>query len=99
MADLNKVFRDPIHSLISFDKNEDRAIINIINTPEFQRLRRIRQLGLSSYTFPASVHDRFSHSIGVAFLVGEMFDNLNVEKNINVLCPNITLILKIKYLT
>ncbi len=88
MADLNKVFRDPIYSLISFDKEEDDPIIKIINTPEFQRLRRIRQLGLSSYTFPASVHDRFSHSLGVAFLVGEMFDNLNVEeKKIKVLSP------------
>ncbi len=88
MADLVKVFRDPIYSLISFDKKEDAPIVKIINTPEFQRLRRIRQLGLSSYTFPASTHDRFSHSLGVAFLVGEMFDNLNIQNKIEVLAPD-----------
>ncbi len=88
MADLVKVFRDPIYSLISFDKKEDDPIVKIINTPEFQRLRRIRQLGLSSYTFPTSTHDRFSHSLGVAFLVGEMFDNLNIQNKIEVLAPD-----------
>ncbi len=87
MADLIKVFRDPIHNLISFDKKEDEPIVKIINSPEFQRLRRIRQLGLSSYTFPTSTHDRFSHSLGVAFLVGEMFDNLKVPEKIEVLTP------------
>ncbi len=88
MKDKLKVFRDPIYSLISFDKKEDKPIIEIINTPEFQRLRRIRQLGFSSYTFPTSTHDRFSHSLGVAFLVGEMFENLNVPKEINVTKPD-----------
>lgn len=88
MADLIKVFRDPIYNLISFDKKEDEPIVKIINSPEFQRLRRIRQLGLSNYTFPTSTHDRFSHSLGVAFLVGEMFDNLKVSERIKVLTPD-----------
>ena len=84
MADLMKVFRDPIYNLISFDKKEDEPIIKIINTPEFQRLRRIRQLGLTSYTFPTAVHDRISHSLGVAFIVGVLFDNLKVPNKITV---------------
>ncbi len=88
MADSIKVFRDPIYSLISFDKNEDDIIIQIINTPEFQRLRRIRQLGLSSFTFPTSTHDRFSHSIGVAFLVDELFKTLEIQNKIEVLSPD-----------
>ena len=85
MADLKKVFRDPIYNLISFDKKEDKPLLDIVNTPEFQRLRRIRQLGLSSYTYPTAVHDRFSHSLGVAHIVGIFFDNLNTPEIVNVL--------------
>jgi HD superfamily phosphohydrolase len=84
MPDLSKVFRDPIHSLISFNKKDEAVLLEIINTPEFQRLRRIRQLGLSSYTFPTSIHDRFSHSIGVSYLVGEFFDSLEINDQIEV---------------
>ncbi|MFW5700501.1 MAG: HD domain-containing protein [Cyclobacteriaceae bacterium] len=87
MADPIKVFRDPIYNLISFNKKEDEPLIKILNTPEFQRLRRIRQLGLSGYTFPTSVHDRFSHSIGVAYLVEELYNSLNVPDSIEVITP------------
>ncbi|MHA2017963.1 MAG: HD domain-containing protein [Promethearchaeota archaeon] len=79
-----KVFRDPIYNLISFDKNDEEPIINIISTPEFQRLRRIRQLGFSNYTFPTAVHDRFSHSLGVAFIIGELADNLGIGDQIEI---------------
>jgi len=79
-----KVFRDPIYDLISFDKNDEEPIIDIINTSEFQRLRRIRQLGFSNYTFPTAVHDRFSHSLGVAFIIGELVDNLEIDNEIEI---------------
>ncbi len=82
IQDTLKVFRDPIYQLISFDKEKDKPVLDIIDTPEFQRLRRIRQLGFSCYTFPGSVHDRFSHSIGVAHIVGEMIDSLNIPEPI-----------------
>jgi HD superfamily phosphohydrolase len=53
------------------------------------RLRRIKQLGLSSYTYTSSNHDRFSHSIGVCFLAGLMVENLNFTEAI-VIEPNET---------
>jgi len=59
-----KVLRDPVHRLIRID-SDDEYILDLIDTPEFQRLRRIRQLGVSSLTYPGAEHSRFSHSIGV----------------------------------
>ncbi|MBW7455125.1 HD domain-containing protein [Paenibacillus sepulcri] len=57
-----KVFKDPVHKYIYV---QDETIWNLINTREFQRLRRIRQLGTSYLTFHGAEHSRFSHSLGV----------------------------------
>lgn len=57
-----KVFRDPVHDYIHI---RDKIIIDLIDTREFQRLRRIKQLGTSSYTFHGAEHSRFNHSLGV----------------------------------
>ena len=59
-----KVFRDPVHRLIRVEPG-DEFILDLIDTPEFQRLRRIRQLGVSWMTYPGAEHGRFSHSLGV----------------------------------
>lgn len=79
MRDGIKIIRDPIYELVYFNKKEDAAILEIIDSAEFQRLRRIKQLGLSNFTYPSSNHDRFSHSIGVCFLAGLLVDNLDFE--------------------
>lgn len=57
-----KVFKDPVHNYIHV---QDDIIWRLINTPEFQRLRRVRQLGTSFLTFHGAEHSRFSHSLGV----------------------------------
>lgn len=57
-------------------------LLKLIDTYEFQRLRRIRQLGVSWFTYPTAVHTRFSHSIGVAYLAGMIFDKLSLEEEI-----------------
>ncbi|MGO4111381.1 HD domain-containing protein [Paenibacillus sp. YAF4_2] len=57
-----KVFKDPVHKCIYV---QDQTIWDLINTKEFQRLRRIRQLGTSYLTFHGAEHSRFSHSLGV----------------------------------
>jgi HD superfamily phosphohydrolase len=61
-----KVIRDPVHELIPFEDNPcDRLLWDLINTKEFQRLRRIKQLGVCELVFPGADHSRFAHSIGV----------------------------------
>ncbi|MDO3412917.1 HD domain-containing protein [Saccharibacillus sp. CPCC 101409] len=57
-----KVFKDPVHNYVHV---QDRTIWSLINTSEFQRLRRIRQLGTTYLTFHGAEHSRFSHSLGV----------------------------------
>ena len=63
--------RDLVHALIVFggkDKHRsetDRIAWMLLNTHEFQRLRRIRQLGFSDLVYPGATHSRFAHSIGV----------------------------------
>lgn len=60
----SKVFRDAVHGLISLDKDRD-LLLALIDTREFQRLRRVRQLGVSNLTYPNAEHTRFAHSLGV----------------------------------
>ncbi|SFM37056.1 HD domain-containing protein [Salibacterium qingdaonense] len=57
-----KVFKDPVHRYIHI---RDELIWDLIGTREFQRLRRIRQLGTTFLTFHGAEHTRFNHSMGV----------------------------------
>lgn len=61
-----KIIYDALYRIIPFENTEgDRLLFSLINTKEFQRLRRIKQLGLNELVFPGANHTRFSHSIGV----------------------------------
>tara|TARA_B100000749_G_scaffold280894_2_gene280557 strand:- start:53947 stop:55239 length:1293 start_codon:yes stop_codon:yes gene_type:complete len=64
--------RDPIHGSINLSDAE----INIIDSVVFQRLRSIKQLGFSEFSFPGAVHNRYIHSIGVCHLAGLAFDSI-----------------------
>lgn len=62
--------RDPIHGMIPFSSLE-RAFIN---SNAFQRLRRIRQLSWTDYTYPGAMHTRFQHTLGVMHTASRVFD-------------------------
>lgn len=61
-----KIFSDPVHGFISVPK---RLLVPLIETPEFQRLRHIRQLGLGFLVFPGAEHTRFQHALGAMALM------------------------------
>ncbi|HEU5141117.1 MAG TPA: HD domain-containing protein [Bacillales bacterium] len=69
--DEEKVFKDPIHRYIHV---QDKLIWELVGTKEFQRLRRIRQLGTTYLTFHGAEHSRFSHSLGVYEIVRRIID-------------------------
>ena len=69
---MSKVIFDIVHGFIEIDE----LALSIIDTPEFQRLKNIKQLGVVHYVFPSATHTRFEHSIGVYHLAGELLSNL-----------------------
>lgn len=64
--------RDPIHGFVELNDWER----DIINHRVFQRLRRIRQLGLTDMVYPGAMHTRFEHSLGVMQVATKMFDHI-----------------------
>lgn len=67
-----KVFKDPVHRYIHV---RDQVIWDVIGASEFQRLRRIRQLGTTYLVFHGAEHSRFHHSLGVYEIVRRIIDD------------------------
>lgn len=68
-----KIFNDPIHGFITVPKG---VILQLIDHPYVQRLRRIKQMGLGYLVFPAAEHSRFSHALGAMELAQRTLNNL-----------------------
>ncbi len=80
-----RIYRDPVHNIIrlSADTDEGRLMVRLIDSYEFQRLRRIKQLGLALYTYQGAEHSRFTHSLGALHLMTRVLDRLAEKHNIN----------------
>jgi uncharacterized protein len=63
-----KIINDPLYGFITIPND---LIYDIISHPYFQRLRRIRQLGLTEYVYPGALHTRFHHALGAMHLMAE----------------------------
>ena len=66
----------PIHGFITLTD----VMRQIIDTPEFQRLRDLKQLGAAYFVYPSATHSRFAHSLGVSHLAGEAAKSLQTNQ-------------------
>src|SRR5271163_4966099 len=76
----SKIIRDPLYNYISIDTKKDRWLLDLLDSAEVQRLRRIHQLGLSYLTYPGADHNRLSHSLGVLHLMQQALEHLALDE-------------------
>lgn len=68
-----KIINDPVYGFIRFSEPE---LLQVIAHPWFQRLRRIKQMGMAHLVYPGAVHTRFHHSLGACHLMGQALEVL-----------------------
>jgi uncharacterized protein len=78
LASTGRTYHDPLHGAIALNWHDatEALLIRLIDTPAFQRLRRIRQLGPASLTFHGAESSRFTHSLGVMAIARRAFDRI-----------------------
>lgn len=80
MINKRKIINDPVHGFITIPTS---LIYELIEHPYFQRLRRIKQLGVTALVYPGAQHTRFQHSLGAMHLMSEAVETLR-NKGINI---------------
>jgi hypothetical protein len=80
-----RIYRDSVHNIIRVetDSAEGKLTVALIDSPEFQRLRRIRQLGLAYFAYQSAEHSRFTHSLGAFHLAGRAIAKLRSSYEID----------------
>lgn len=78
-------YRDAVHNIIRVETGtaEGQLIAGLIDTPEFQRLRRVRQLGLAYFAYQTAEHSRFTHSLGAFHLATRVLERLSGKYEIS----------------
>lgn len=74
------ILRDPVHGLVVFEGPAEPVVTRLLATIEVQRLRRVRQLGMTSLVFPGAEHSRFAHAIGAAHLMVRLLEHLETRQ-------------------
>ncbi len=72
MNNLFHVVKDPVHGTMQFTSVEDAWVKPFIDSPNFQRLRHIKQLGWGDFIFPGAVHTRFNHCLGCCYVASQI---------------------------
>jgi len=72
-----KIFNDPVYGFVSIPYG---IIFELVEHPYFQRLRRIKQLGLTHYVYPGALHTRFHHALGALHLMTQAVEVLRSKK-------------------
>jgi uncharacterized protein len=85
------ILRDPVHGLVAFEGPEEQIVEALMDTPEVQRLRRIRQLGVAFLAFPGAEHSRFVHAIGSAFVMKKLLVRLRALQDALPVAQHVTL--------
>ena len=82
---MERIYRDSVHNIIRIETGTSTGelLVSLVDTPEFQRLRRIRQLGLAYFTYQAAEHSRFAHSLGAFHLATRILERLGQKYNIS----------------
>src|SRR5438046_1947480 len=75
-----KIINDPVYGFITI---KSELLFDIISHPYFQRLRHIKQLGLTDLVYPGALHTRFQHALGAMHLMSRVLDNL-LNKGIDI---------------
>ena len=73
-----KIINDPVYGFISFPYESN---FKLIEHPYFQRLRRIRQLGLTNFVYPGANHTRFQHALGAAYLMSQAIEVIRSKEH------------------
>ena len=84
MPSLERIYRDSVHNIIRLktDSPEGALIAELVDSVEFQRLRRVRQLGLAHFAYQAAEHSRFTHSLGAFHLATRILAKLKGKYDI-----------------
>lgn len=71
----SRVFRDPVHESIEFDLDyaPERLALDLLDTPQVQRLKHVRQLPFASFVYHGAEHSRFSHTVGVTNVAKRLY--------------------------
>jgi HD superfamily phosphohydrolase len=79
--DIFHVIKDPVHGTMQFRTAEDSWIKPFIDSPNFQRLRHIKQLGMGDYIFPGAVHTRFNHCLGCSYVASQIANKIGLSED------------------
>jgi len=78
--DIFHIIKDPVHGTMQFTTAEDNWIKPFIDSPHFQRLRHIKQLGMGDFIFPGAVHTRFNHCIGCSYVASQIAQKIGLAE-------------------